>query len=81
MNRTLGIAASIVFVSAIPACGREPATDTEKPASPNTTAPAPVVPLPAASTTQPSAQSAYSPELERLLKASQGLRSVVQTLA
>lgn len=76
MRRTLSVVASIVFASALAACGREPATDTATPASPNKTAPAPSV-----ATTQSDVQSSYSPELERLLKASQGLRSAVQTLA
>lgn len=76
MTRTLTIAASIVIASALAACGREPATDTAKPALPNNTAPAPAVATP-----QSDVQSGYSPELERLLKSAQGLRSAVQTLA
>jgi hypothetical protein len=76
MRRILTIAASIVLASALAACGREPATETAKPSSPNTTAPAPAVATP-----KSDVQSGYSPELERLLKASQGLRSSIQTLA
>lgn len=77
MKRILAIAASIVFASVLAACGREPATDTASPASPNKTAPAPAV-----TATQSDVQSGgYSQELERLLKAAQGLRSAVQTLA
>lgn len=73
MRCTLAIAASIVLAGALAACGRESTTDT---ASPNKTAPAPAV-----AATQSDVQSVYSPELERLLKASQGLRSAIQTLA
>jgi hypothetical protein len=76
MRRILTIAASIVLASALAACGREPATETAKPSSPSNTAPAPAVATP-----QSDVQSGYSPELERLLKAAQGLRSSIQTLA
>jgi hypothetical protein len=77
MRRTLTITALIVLAGALAACGREAATDTASPASPNKTVPAPAV-----ATSQSNAQSGgYSQELERLLKAAQGLRSAVQTLA
>lgn len=76
MRRTLTIAASIVLASALAACGREPTTDTATPASPNNTAPAP-----AAATTQSDGKSGYNQELERLLKAAQGLRGAIQGLA
>lgn len=75
MRPTLTIAVSIVFASALAACGREPATETATPASPNKTAPAPAV-----ATTQSEAKSDYNQELERLLKAAQGLRGAIQGL-
>lgn len=76
MKPTLTIAALIVFASALAACGREPATDKATPASSNKTASAPAV-----ATSQSDAKSGYSPELERLLKAAQGLRGAIQGLA
>ena len=76
MRRKLTIAASIVFASALAACGREPTTDTATPASPSNTAPASAVATP-----QSDVQSGYNQELERLLKASQGLRGAIQGLA
>ncbi len=75
MRRTLAIAVSIVFASALAACGRESATETSPPGSQNKTAPAPAVAPP-----QSDVQSGYSQELERLLKASQGLRGAIQAL-
>lgn len=76
MRRTLAIAASIVFASALAACGREPATETATPGSPNQTAP-----VPAVATTQADGKSGYNQELERLLKTAQGLRGAIQGLA
>jgi len=76
MRHTLTIAVSIVFASALAACGREPATETVTPASPNQTARAPAV-----ATTQSDGKSGYNQELERLLKAAQGLRGAIQGLA
>lgn len=76
MRRTLAIAVSIVFASALAACGRESATETSPPGSPNKTAPAPAV-----ATTQSDVQSGYNQGLERLLKAAQGLRGPIQALA
>jgi hypothetical protein len=75
MKPTMTIAASIVFASALAACGHEPATETTAPASPHKTAPAPAV-VP----TQSDGAS-YNQELERLLKAAQGLRGAIQGLA
>lgn len=74
--RQLAIAASIVFASALAACGRESATDVAAPASPKQTAPAPAV-----ATTRSDGNSGYNQELERLLKAAQGLRGAIQGLA
>lgn len=76
MRHALVIAASIVFVSALAACGREPATETATPASPKQTAP-----VPAVATTRSGGNSGYNQELERLLKAAQGLRGTIQGLA
>jgi hypothetical protein len=76
MKRTLTIAALIVLASALAACGRETATDTATPAASDKTALTPAIATP-----QSDAQSGYSPELERLLKASQGLRGSIQGLA
>lgn len=74
--RQLAIAASIVFAGALAACGRESATETAASASPQQTAPAPAV-----ATARADGNSGYNQELERLLKAAQGLRGTIQGLA
>jgi len=76
MRRTFTIAASIVFASALAACGREPTNDTATPALPNNAASAPAV-----AATPSDVQSGYNQELERVLKAAQGLGGAIQALA
>ena len=76
MRHPLIIAVSILLVSAVAACGREPTTDTATSASPNKTAPSPAV-----ATTSSDGKSGYNDELGRLLTAAQGLRSSIQGLS
>jgi len=76
MRRTLAIAASIMFASVLAACGAESTTETAISASPNKTVPAPAV-----AASQSDTQSGYNQELERLLKATQGLRGAIQAIS